>query len=109
MRAARQTVNSSSDYDYAQSKTNSTAAVAMNQSPEELWLAFEALAKTYPHDDGVHLTANLARWLIEERQRLQVPIPAVMHQSIQAVVKVTGQSPDSPTDTKPRRPATRTH
>jgi hypothetical protein len=30
-------------------------------------IEFEALAKTYPHDDGVRMTADLARWLLEER------------------------------------------
>jgi hypothetical protein len=40
-----------------------------------LWLAFEALAKTYPQDDGVRLTKDLARWLVEERERLQMPVP----------------------------------
>ena len=50
----------------------------MNQTPEGLWLAFKTLADTYPHDDGVRLTANLARWLVEERRRLPVPIPAVL-------------------------------
>jgi hypothetical protein len=47
----------------------------LSRSPEQLWLAFVALAKTYPHDDGVRLTQDLARWLVEERERLQMPVP----------------------------------
>ena len=67
----------------------------MNQTPDELWLAFEELAKTYPHDEGVRLTAHLARWLVEERRRAQLPIPAVLHKVAQAVLKA-GELPDSP-------------
>lgn len=67
----------------------------MNQTPDELWLAFEALAKTYPHDDGVRITAHLARWLVEERQRLQIPIPAVLQKVVETVMKEVA-SPDSP-------------
>ena len=59
----------------------------MNQTPDELWLSFKALAKTYPHDDGVRLTAHLARWLIQERQRLKIPIPAVLQKVVEEVVK----------------------
>ena len=40
----------------------------MVQTSEELWLAFQALADTHPHD------AHLARWLIEEQRRLQAAI-----------------------------------
>ncbi len=47
----------------------------MTDSPEQRWRAFEALAKRYPHDDGVRLTQDLARWLIEERERLRMPVP----------------------------------
>ena len=57
----------------------------MNQTPDELWLSFEALAKTYPHDDGVRITAHLARWLVNERQRLQIPIPPVLQKVVQTV------------------------
>jgi hypothetical protein len=57
----------------------------MNQTPDELWLAFEALAKTYPHDDGVRITAHLARWLVDERLRLQLPVPPVLQKVVQAV------------------------
>jgi len=59
----------------------------MNQTLDELWLSFEALAKTYPHDEGVRITAHLARWLVEERQRLQIPIPTVLQKVIQTVSK----------------------
>jgi hypothetical protein len=36
---------------------------AMDKGNDALWLAFEALAEKYPHDDGVRMTADLARWL----------------------------------------------
>jgi hypothetical protein len=67
----------------SQLRTHSTVGVAMNQTPNELWLAFQALAKTYPHDDGVRLTQDLARWLVEERQRLQIPIPPILQSVFQ--------------------------
>lgn len=57
----------------------------MHQTIDELWLAFEALAKRYPHDDGVRITADLARWLLAERERLQLPIPPVLHKVVQSV------------------------
>jgi hypothetical protein len=66
----------------------------MNQNPDELWLSFKALADTYPRDDGVRITAHLARWLVEERQRLQIPIPAVLQKVVEAVVKEVA-SPES--------------
>jgi hypothetical protein len=66
----------------------------MNQTPEELWLSFRALAKTYPHDDGVRITAHLARWMVEERQRSQIPIPSVLQKVVEAVAKEV-VSPDS--------------
>jgi hypothetical protein len=50
----------------------------MNQTDDSLWLSFVALAKTYPDDDGVRMTADLARWLVEERQRLKLPIPPII-------------------------------
>jgi hypothetical protein len=37
----------------------------MNQTPNELWLSFKALANTYPRDEGVRATAHLAKWLVE--------------------------------------------
>jgi hypothetical protein len=60
--------------------------VAMNQTPKELWLSFKELANTHPHDEGVRATAHLARWLIEERQRLQIPIPPVLQTVMSEVV-----------------------
>jgi hypothetical protein len=59
--------------------------VAMIQTADELWLAFEALAKTYPHDDGVRITADLARWLVAERQRVQIPVSPVLERVVQTV------------------------
>jgi hypothetical protein len=67
----------------------------MNQTPNELWLSFMALANPYPRDDGVRITAHLVRWLVEERQRSQIPIPAVLQKVVEAVVKEVA-SPDSP-------------
>jgi hypothetical protein len=62
----------------------------MHQTNDSLWLAFEALARTYPHDNGVRMTADLARWLLEERHRLRLPTPPV----IEKVVCVVTQEPD---------------
>jgi len=56
----------------------------LSESPEQLWLAFEALAKRYPHDDGVRLTQDLARWLIAARERLQIPVPPALKNLIAA-------------------------
>jgi hypothetical protein len=44
--------------DYAFRIQRTTVEVAMNKTPDELWLSFKALAKTYPHDDGVRITAQ---------------------------------------------------
>jgi hypothetical protein len=41
----------------------------------------------YPHDNGVRNAADLARWLVEERQRLQIPVPPVLQNVVQEVVK----------------------
>jgi hypothetical protein len=59
----------------------------MNQTNDGLWLSFEALAKTYPHDDGVRMTADLARWLLEERQRLQLPAPPIIETVVRTVTQ----------------------
>ena len=72
----------------------------MNATNDALWLAFEALAKTYPHDGGVRMTADLARWLLEERQRLQLPTPPI----IQKVVGTVIQELDAPA-AEPLKPA----
>ena len=50
----------------------------MNKADDGLWQAFEAMARTYPHDNGVRITADLARWLVEQRERLQIPVPPVL-------------------------------
>jgi hypothetical protein len=57
----------------------------MNKTDDSLWLAFEALAKTYPDDDGVRMTADLSRWLLEQRQRLQLPVPPIMQKVLRLV------------------------
>ncbi|MGC1728580.1 MAG: hypothetical protein WA747_04290 [Steroidobacteraceae bacterium] len=59
----------------------------MNENNDALWLAFEALAKTYPDDGGVRMTADLARWLLEERQRLQLPAPPIMQTVLRTVIQ----------------------
>jgi hypothetical protein len=59
----------------------------MNQTNDGLWLSFEALAKTYPHDDGVRMTADIARWLLEERQRLQLPAPPIIDKVVRTVMQ----------------------
>jgi len=60
----------------------------MKETNDALWLAFEALAKTYPRDDGVRMTADLARWLLEERQRLQLPVPPIIQKISDTVTQV---------------------
>jgi hypothetical protein len=72
----------------------------MQETNDALWLAFEALAKTYPRDDGVRMTADLARWLLEERQRLQLPVPPI----IQKVLDTVTQELDAPA-AEPFKPA----
>jgi len=67
----------------------------MDLTADALWLDFEALANTYPHDAGARLTAHLARWLIEERQRAQLPIPAALHKVAQTVVRAV-ELPEAP-------------
>jgi hypothetical protein len=59
----------------------------MHKTNDALWLAFEALAKTYPHDDGVRMTADLARWLVEERQRQQLPAPPIIQKVVRTVTE----------------------
>ena len=87
--------NSSTDYALRIGRTNATVGVAMDQTPNELWLSFKALANTYPRDEGVRITAHLARWLVKERQHFQIPIPAVLQKVVEAVMKEVA-SPDSP-------------
>ena len=59
----------------------------MDQTNDALWLAFEALANTYPHDNGVRMTADLARWLLEERQRLALPVPPIIDKVVRKVAR----------------------
>lgn len=59
----------------------------MNKTDDALWLRFEALAKTYPHDNGVRMTADFARWLLEQRWRLQMPAPPIMRKVVPAVTE----------------------
>jgi hypothetical protein len=73
----------------------------VNQTNDGLWLSFEALAKTYPHDDGVRMTADLARWLLEERRRLQLPAPPIIDKVVRTVtqaldVPAARPSPEAP-------------
>jgi hypothetical protein len=42
----------------------------MNPLNDDLWKAFGKLAETYPDDHGVRMTADIARWLKEHRQRV---------------------------------------
>ncbi len=53
-----------------------------------LWLAFEALAKAYPYDHGVRMTADFAKWIVEERHRQKLPVSAILQK---VVSTVTGQ------------------
>jgi hypothetical protein len=57
----------------------------MDQTNDAIWLAFEALAKKHPHDVGVRMTADLARWLLEERQRASLPAPPIMQRVLRSV------------------------
>ncbi len=57
----------------------------MQKTNDATWLAFEALAKAYPHDEGVRLTADLARWLLEERRRAGLAIPEAMEKVVRKV------------------------
>jgi hypothetical protein len=58
---------------------------SLNQTNDALWLVFEALAKRYPHDGDVRLTADMARWLLRERQRAGLPAPSILEQVMHAV------------------------
>jgi len=60
---------------------------------DALWVAFEALAKTYPHDQGVRLTADLARWLVAELQRQQQPAPATLQKVLHTVTQALQAAP----------------
>ena len=78
----------------------------MNQTNDSLWLAFESLAKTYPHDDGVRMTADLARWLLEERRRLRLPVPPIIEKVVRRVIRkrnVTAARPLRETGSRAQR------
>jgi hypothetical protein len=55
---------------------------SMHEVNDAQWLAFEALAKTYPNDNGVRLTADLARWLVEEYQRQKLPVAPIVQRVV---------------------------
>jgi hypothetical protein len=59
----------------------------MEKTNDALWLAFEALAKTYPHDAGVRMTADLARWHLEESQRISLPTAPMIRKVIHTVTR----------------------
>ena len=43
----------------------------MDDVDDTLWQSFERLANQYPHDHGVRMTSDMARWLTQERLRCQ--------------------------------------
>jgi hypothetical protein len=59
----------------------------MGETNDALWLAFEALAKKYPHDDGVRMTADLARWLIEEGERRRLSAPPILQKVVRTLTQ----------------------
>ena len=59
----------------------------MHRTNDAIWLAFDALARTYPHDDGVRLTADLARWLVEERKRTNLPSLPIIEQVLKTTIE----------------------
>lgn len=85
MRGTEQAADSRSLGFTAEENKKPTEGDSMDETNDALWLAFEALAQTYPHDDGVRMTADLARWLLEERQRLQLPAPPIMQKVLRAL------------------------
>ena len=79
-------------------------AGVMNKTNDAIWLSFEALARTYPQDDGVRLTADLARWLLEERKRLNVPVPPIIEKVVSTVTQEAAVAVAQPL---PKPPVTR--
>ncbi len=69
----------------------------MNTTDDDLWRAFQTLAMTYPHDDGVRMTADLARWMLAERERLALPHPPVLKEVVQTVSEKLDE-PSAPMD-----------
>lgn len=61
----------------------------MQETNDSLWLEFEALAKKYPHDFGVRMTADLARWLVEEHQRQRLPASPIMQKVVGNLIRET--------------------
>jgi hypothetical protein len=59
----------------------------MNKTGDAVWLAFQALAETSPHDNGMRMTADLSRWLLEERQRLGLPTPPIMWKVVEQITR----------------------
>jgi hypothetical protein len=59
----------------------------MNKTDDAVWLAFQALAETYPHDNGMRMTADLSRWLLQERQRLGLPTPPIMWKVVEQITR----------------------
>jgi hypothetical protein len=59
----------------------------MKETNDALWLAFEVLGKTYPNDGGVRMTADLARWLLQEHERLQLPAPPIIEKVLRTVAQ----------------------
>jgi hypothetical protein len=57
----------------------------VHKTNDAVWFAFEALAKTYPDDNGLRMTADFARWLLEERQRLRLATPPTILKVVGAV------------------------
>lgn len=59
----------------------------MNQTNDALWLIFEALAKRYPQDGDVRLTADMSRWMLRERRLAGLPVPSVLEKVMDAVTQ----------------------
>ena len=68
----------------------------MTETNDALWAAFEALAKKYPDDGDVRMTADLARWLLAEHQRSSLPAPPVVQKALRAVTQdsIAAQPPN---------------
>jgi len=79
----------------------------MHEINDAQWLAFEVLAKTYPHDDGVRMIADLARWLVEERQRHQLPVSPTMQKVVRTVTQELQSSAAQPLSRSAAQPLSR--
>jgi hypothetical protein len=71
----------------AQGNQKNRPGRSMHEVNDAQWLAFEALAKTYPNDNGVRLTADLARWLVEEYQRQKLPVAPIVQRVVHSVTQ----------------------